>query len=368
MNEEHAHLFFKQGTSDKEYHAHLLPNGSNWSVTFEYGRRGSTLTAGTKTQVEVPYDQAKKIYDKLVAEKVAKGYQPGEGTSKDAVLASEDKVIIADMVPQLPTMIEEEELEAFIQNNDYIEQEKFDGKHMMVQAREKVIATNKRGIMIGFPMEVRDGILALQEATQSPYLTLDGEAIGTVLHVFDVLECGGRDLRYLGYEDRYKTLFQISKYFDGSLSLVYAASGIAAKRNLLKEIRARRGEGVVFKLKTAPYTPGKPGSGGTMRKFKFYGEATCQVLDITKGKRSVSLGVTDLNMPSELRYVGKVTVPPNHPMPKQGSLVDVKYLYAYPGGALFQAVYKGPRDDVKDPDKYTSLKFKADTLDDDDGA
>lgn len=47
-------------------------------VEFAYGRRGTTLSQGTKTNVPVPYQQAKRIYDKLVAEKIAKGYTPGE--------------------------------------------------------------------------------------------------------------------------------------------------------------------------------------------------------------------------------------------------------------------------------------------------
>ena len=35
-----------------------------------------------------------------------------------------------------------------------------------------------------------------------------------------------------------------------------------------------------------------------------------------------------------------------------------EYLYAFPGGALFQPVYKGPRPDKHSPDAYASLKFK----------
>jgi len=67
MNEKIS-LFFCSGNSDKEYHAQLEQLGPRYVVNFQYGRRGS-LASGTKTSVPVPYVQAKKIYDKLVAEK-----------------------------------------------------------------------------------------------------------------------------------------------------------------------------------------------------------------------------------------------------------------------------------------------------------
>ena len=38
--------------------------------------------------------------------------------------------------------------------------------------------------------------------------------------------------------------------------------------------------------------------------------------------------------------------------------MEIEFLYAFPGGALFQPVYKGLRTDKNSPDSYTSLKFK----------
>ena len=46
-------------------------------VNFAFGRRDSTLQTGTKTSEPVDYDSAKKIYDRLVREKKAKGYTEG---------------------------------------------------------------------------------------------------------------------------------------------------------------------------------------------------------------------------------------------------------------------------------------------------
>ena len=72
-------LYFREGSSDKVYHAQIAPDGNDlYSVNFQYGRRGSTLQTGTKTAAPVALAQARKIFDKLVAEKRAKGYTEGE--------------------------------------------------------------------------------------------------------------------------------------------------------------------------------------------------------------------------------------------------------------------------------------------------
>jgi predicted DNA-binding WGR domain protein len=71
-------LYFKQGSSDKVYQARIEPKDGKYSVNYEYGRRGSTMVVGTKTVTAVDYAQCKAIYDKLVKEKIAKGYTPGE--------------------------------------------------------------------------------------------------------------------------------------------------------------------------------------------------------------------------------------------------------------------------------------------------
>ena len=67
-------LYYRQGSSDKIYHACLAAQDSGYVVLFSYGRRGTTLQTGTKTQTPVSYDEARRIYDKVVAEKTAKGY------------------------------------------------------------------------------------------------------------------------------------------------------------------------------------------------------------------------------------------------------------------------------------------------------
>ena len=74
-NSDSIDLYFCEDNSDKEYHASIEPDGDGYVVNFAYGRRGGNLKEGTKTPEPVDYETAKKIYDKLVESKLAKGYQ-----------------------------------------------------------------------------------------------------------------------------------------------------------------------------------------------------------------------------------------------------------------------------------------------------
>ena len=70
-----ADLFFCEGTSDKEYHLEILPEGEGFVVNFAYGRRGSNLKTGTKTPEPVDEETATEIFEKFLNEKLAKGYE-----------------------------------------------------------------------------------------------------------------------------------------------------------------------------------------------------------------------------------------------------------------------------------------------------
>jgi bifunctional non-homologous end joining protein LigD len=78
MNTENVTLYFREGSSDRACQACLEESGSGWVVSFAYGRRGAAMSTGTKTNEPIAYAKAKVVYDKLVKEKMAKGYTPGE--------------------------------------------------------------------------------------------------------------------------------------------------------------------------------------------------------------------------------------------------------------------------------------------------
>jgi bifunctional non-homologous end joining protein LigD len=71
-------LYFQEGNSDKEYHIQLEKSGDGFVVNFQYGRRGSNLSAGTKTPTPLPLKEADKVYESKLKEQLRKGYTEGE--------------------------------------------------------------------------------------------------------------------------------------------------------------------------------------------------------------------------------------------------------------------------------------------------
>jgi predicted DNA-binding WGR domain protein len=77
-------LYFREGTSDKVYHAEIVARGDGFVVNFAYGRRGAKMQTGSKTPKPVSRAKAEEIYSKLVTEKTDKGYvtdEPGAATT-----------------------------------------------------------------------------------------------------------------------------------------------------------------------------------------------------------------------------------------------------------------------------------------------
>ncbi len=107
----------------------------------------------------------------------------------------------------------------------------------------------------------------------------------------------------------------------------------------------------------AQYVPGRPNSGGAHLKLKFTASASCKVLGQNEGKRSVALAVRQ-EPGNGFVEIGNVTIPANVAIPPADALVEIRYLYAYPGGSLYQPVYLGVRDDIEHADAVPSLKFK----------
>ena len=92
-------------------------------------------------------------------------------------------------------------------------------------------------------------------------------------------------------------------------------------------------------------------------KFKFYEEATVVVTQTHKTKRSVFFGAYDKAV--QLQSLGRVTIPPNQEIPEVGQIIEVRYLYAYKNGSLYQPTFKMVRTDQQVKDCLTSgLKYK----------
>lgn len=343
-------LYYREGSSDKVYQAAIEPAGGLFVVNFAYGRRGSTLTTGTKTSSPVDYDTARKIFTKLVNGKKAKGYTEGESGTP---YQHSDKQA-SGIFPQLLNPIEESDVDRLLRDGDYCAQEKFDGRHLLVRKQGgQIEGINKKGLVVGLPESLVRVI-----GQYGADVMLDGESIGDDYHAFDLPVLDGVDIRAWPYRERLAALMNLLAGVQQTvIKFTETAFTAEQKRTLLGRLRQDRKEGIVFKRLDAPYTPGKPNSGGPQLKFKFCATLSAVVARVNR-QRSVELQLLGND---GWQTCGNVTIPANHAIPKAGAVVEVRYLYAHrESNALYQPVYLGPRDDVDPAECLASqLKYKA---------
>lgn len=352
---ESVSLYFKSGSSDKVYHARIeAADGGGFTVNFAYGRRGAALSTGTKTRAAVDHTTARRIFEKLVADKQSKGYTAGVDGTPYRHSANAGRV--SGLLPQLLNVISETAAARVVGDPRWLMQEKFDGRRLILRKiGDYVEGINKLGLMVS----VADTIEAAARLVPGDFV-LDGEAVGDRFHTFDLLSRDATDLRERTYDDRYRALRAVIGDDDtGAAPISVAESWIDStdKAHQLGALRARNAEGVVFKRLDAPYTQGRPSSGGTQLKLKFVATASAVVTAINQ-QRSVRVSLLD---GTTWLDVGAVTVPANQGVPQIGEVVEVRYLYATPGGgALYQPVLLGVRTDVEPSEcVMAQLKLKA---------
>ena len=345
-------LHFREGVSDKVYHAAVEPSGEGYIVTFAYGRRGTTLATGTKTDHPQPLETATRVYQKLVASKVAKGYKPdGEAAAPYQQTGGEGQD--TGIRCQLLNPIEMEEVSRLLTGRTHCLQEKHDGRRLLVRKQgDEITGINRRGLVVAIPEPIRQAVAKILWD-----VLIDGEAVGDTLHAFDLLEMKGQDLRQHRYVERHAGLLMVIPPNQAALRWVSTAIDPNDKVEIYEDLRLANSEGIVFKEVDAPYCAGRPNSGGPQLKYKFVESASFIVMG-HNAKRSVTLGLFDGN---ELVSAGNVTIPPNHEIPKKGAVLEVRYLYAFrESGSIYQPVCIGLRDDIPAADCTTDqLKYKA---------
>lgn len=328
-------LYFCQGSSDKEYHIQLVKTGEAYAVHFQYGRRGSTLKTGTKTN-SVSLQQAEKIYNSLLKSKIAKGYQEGEVKNSFSTINT-PKEKTAYFQPQLLNPIEN--VEDYLNDDAYVAQEKMDGERRGVETNsDNAIGFNRKGQKVELPKAIVDSMF-------SKCATIDGEIIGDKYYAFDIISLVGKDIKSLSYVERLRHLNLLK--FGKAVTIVKTAYTKEEKWKLFNELKNNNKEGIVFKKVDSAYQEGSPATGGDHLKYKFYKTATFIVANHTEGKRSVGL---ELIEDDKKVFMGKVTIPPNHNVPDIGDIIECRYLYAYKGGAIYQPTYLGVRKDMDSED------------------
>jgi bifunctional non-homologous end joining protein LigD len=351
MNEERITLYYRDGNSDKVYQASVEQTPFGWVVNFAYGRRGSSLQSGTKTATPVSYGQAKAIYDRLVGQKTAKGYTPGENGVPFQATPHEAKN--SGILPQLLNPIDSGALAALILNKRYVLQEKFDGRRTLIRCLKGAVeGINRNGLVVALPEPLAKAVAA----SLSNSSILDGELLGDVFVVFDLLEMDGQDMRESTYRTRLCCLQRLTNLYGSEIRLIETASTSEEKRKLRERLIAEGKEGVVIKDLDARYVSGRPASGGSQLKYKFYETASFVVGNINS-QRSVGLC---LYRNGQLVPAGNITIPPNAEVPHSGEVIEARFLYAFQeSGAVYQPVFLHKRDDLL-PEACVvgQLKFK----------
>jgi bifunctional non-homologous end joining protein LigD len=352
---EHIELRYQEGNSDKVYRAAVEKSGPGYVVNFAYGRRGSNLNTGTKTESPLPLQAATQVYRKLVGSKLAKGYKicaagGGERAPIATVTAKQD----SGLRPQLLNAVTEDEVTALINDDLWCCQEKYDGERMLIQRTAIGLfkAANRKGVNVPVPRHVQDAL----KAVKGPWV-IDGEIVGEKFYAFDLLESGIGDYRSLNYIRRQVDLQNgfgdiESKYFEVAPTVFYGS----AKKGFIYGLKTANKEGVVFKKLDAPWNEGRPNSGGSALKLKFWESCSCVVINVNSDRRSVTVALGDKPM-------GNVTIPSNHFVPIPGDVVEVRYLYVNGAdGALYQPLYLGVRRDVTAEEctlEFQNIKYKA---------
>jgi len=247
------------------------------------------------------------------------------------------------IIPQLLTPIEESEVESYLTNMEFGCQEKKDGKHLTLQIIDgQLIVRNKKGIACDCAPDFEMSLRAVGHD-----LLIDGEQIGNKFWVWDILEFDGKNLRDWSYLSRYMKLSKLN--FGSAIQVLKLAISEEEKRALYLQLKTSGKEGIVFKKLSGHFSSGK---GLDQLKFKFYSE--CSVIVVAGREGRASIGMELINEHGQREFVGYCSCNRNPPI---GSIVEVKYLYAYRGGCLYQPAFKEIRDDV-DLNECTTAQLK----------
>ena len=336
-----------------------------WSVQAQWGRRGSALQTDVKAN-GVSYEEAKRVYDRVLREKMGKGYQIAQATTNGDTPISVGLPSAKEHsghIPELLTPIEEPEALRLADDASWWFQQKFDGRRLAVRKADgKYSGINKLGQIVPIDSRLSE---ALDLVPAKAFLA-DGEITDSHFFVWDLLSVNDSDLRSEPYEIRYVHLTRLFRGVHQALRVCETAMAPKAKRAFMKSMHDANAEGFVCKNRYAAYAGGRAGQ---HFKCKFVVTASFIVgpkpeKKANDGHRSIAVYLLDDN---RQRFMGTVGVPDRYRLPKEGEIVEVQYLYCHPGpdGKLIQAKYFGKvRDDIqRDECSVGQLKVKANDSD-----
>ena len=250
--------------------------------------------------------------------------------------------------PMLAKPADARQVDEFLDHDGWIITPKVDGQRILVSIDDKgaVKAFTRQGLATFLPSKVEAELSHLRN------MAFDGELLGGVLFVFDVLRITDFETVW-GPALEWRLDF-LNGYFTSlsgleSVRLMPAARTADEKRSMLQWIIDGRGEGIVAKQAVSPYTPGKRST--AWRKVKRHHEIDCVVTwlgmdpslqgdeddyghHVATGKQNFGVGVY---RDDELVEIGEVSrLVGDGPKVKPGDVVAVRCLYATDDNRLYQ--------------------------------
>lgn len=348
-------LFFQEGTHDKVYNASLVvEDDGTYSVDVSWGRRNAAVNKGKKAS-HTSQAEAEKQLAKVVREKTSKGYQlitaalqpaevaPPVGQGSGTLAPSAKKKV--GFEAQLLEPIAEHEVEAMLESDTYVAQQKLDGIRVLAHIEEDdIVPVNRSGERTDkVARSLLAGLASLPVGT-----VVDGEVMGDGTYwLFDVLRWGRQDITHVGYEDRWLILAdELGPDLSGPVRVLKLAMSRPDKRALFEGLVGAGAEGIVFKTRTAPYTAGRSVA---QRKHKLV--KSCDVVILSNAGNAYWMGVYH---DGEMFEVGKVFAGTTNESRAaldaklaegQTPVAEVRYLYATEEHKLYQPVFVRLRDD-----------------------
>ncbi len=180
---------------------------------------------------------------------------------------------------------------------------------MLLQCQNgQVKAINRKGITVGMP-----ALIAAQAPQIPGNWILDGESMGN-----DLL-ANGENLHGKPLCERLHLLGKLLPAGLSNIRTVPTYYSTRHKRKTLTLLKKCQAEGVVLKRLDASF-----------------------LVYTANDQRSVAISLHDTK-----KHHGNVTIPANHKIPATGTVIEVRYLYAFSESeVVFQPVYLGPRTDI----------------------
>jgi bifunctional non-homologous end joining protein LigD len=273
--------------------------------------------------------KAQMLANQLITSKTIKGYTvisvahtQSETTDQQQLVVPTTSLAPAkERSPHLPQLLNPiDPLDAAVLRSDdnYWQQQKMDGDRRAVEITSSQIrGINRLGFYVPVNDEIKDSLKDI--VFQS---LIDGEIVQGILYAFDLLIEDGRDLRRQPYYVRLAQLEALQPVLGPAVQIVPTARTKEEKQRAFQAGEAAGVEGFVYKLKNAPYTIGRPNSGGPQLKLKFWKSASVIVTGFN-AKNSFTMGVYDKG---EVVSIGNCTGKTDIPL-AIGDVVEVKYLY-----------------------------------------